>query len=252
MTLKNSALAALAAVAVALSVGSNALLASDCNRNGLDDAADIAAGTSQDCNWNGVPDECDLRPAFTEKLVYPLSQPCSRWIAWGRDTAMVAADIDGDGDEDLATPNCLAASVSVALNQGGGSYAPEILLPVGSAPVSAALADLDQDGDIDIVTSNEETNSVSVLLNQGSGSFSPATDYPADAAMEIACGDLDGDRDADIALCHYGLVWVVLNSGAGSSGRGREGRGRRRRVHDELDPGRRGPRRRPGPHRRRP
>ncbi|MCG3128930.1 MAG: hypothetical protein CHACPFDD_03826 [Phycisphaerae bacterium] len=32
----------------------------DCNGNGVEDADDIANGTSQDCNGNGVPDECDL------------------------------------------------------------------------------------------------------------------------------------------------------------------------------------------------
>lgn len=32
----------------------------DCNGNGVDDATDIANGTSQDCNTNGVPDECDI------------------------------------------------------------------------------------------------------------------------------------------------------------------------------------------------
>ena len=31
----------------------------DCNRNGIIDAIDIAAGTSQDCNSNGTPDECE-------------------------------------------------------------------------------------------------------------------------------------------------------------------------------------------------
>ena len=31
----------------------------DCNSNGVDDATDIANGTSSDCDLNGVPDECD-------------------------------------------------------------------------------------------------------------------------------------------------------------------------------------------------
>ena len=31
----------------------------DCNGNGVDDAQDIADGTSLDCNGNGVPDECE-------------------------------------------------------------------------------------------------------------------------------------------------------------------------------------------------
>lgn len=32
----------------------------DCNGNGIDDAVDIADGTSQDCNSNDVPDACDI------------------------------------------------------------------------------------------------------------------------------------------------------------------------------------------------
>ena len=32
----------------------------DCNDNGIDDALDIAMGTSADCNVNDVPDECDI------------------------------------------------------------------------------------------------------------------------------------------------------------------------------------------------
>lgn len=31
----------------------------DCNENGVDDAVDIALGTSGDANANGVPDECE-------------------------------------------------------------------------------------------------------------------------------------------------------------------------------------------------
>ena len=31
----------------------------DCNGNGVDDATDIANGTSRDCNNNGIPDECE-------------------------------------------------------------------------------------------------------------------------------------------------------------------------------------------------
>ncbi len=31
----------------------------DCNRNGVEDAEDIAGGESADVNENGVPDECD-------------------------------------------------------------------------------------------------------------------------------------------------------------------------------------------------
>ena len=36
------------------------LSAVDCNGNGLEDAGDILAGTSDDCNDNSIPDECEL------------------------------------------------------------------------------------------------------------------------------------------------------------------------------------------------
>ena len=36
--------------------------AQDCNSNGVDDATDIAGGTSLDCNSDGVPDECQVVP----------------------------------------------------------------------------------------------------------------------------------------------------------------------------------------------
>ena len=38
-------------------------LPADCNLNGVEDAQDIADGTSDDCNENGVPDECIEREA---------------------------------------------------------------------------------------------------------------------------------------------------------------------------------------------
>jgi len=36
------------------------LLQADCNSNGIEDSADIAAGTSHDCDTDGAPDECQL------------------------------------------------------------------------------------------------------------------------------------------------------------------------------------------------
>ena len=41
-----------------------ALVADDCNDNGVDDAVDIANGTSLDCQPDGVPDECQTGDPF--------------------------------------------------------------------------------------------------------------------------------------------------------------------------------------------
>lgn len=50
-----------ALVAAVLALGlSGSARAQDCNNNGVDDATDIAMGTSEDCQPDGVPDECQL------------------------------------------------------------------------------------------------------------------------------------------------------------------------------------------------
>ncbi|MGB2987152.1 MAG: hypothetical protein WBE26_14875 [Phycisphaerae bacterium] len=48
----------------------------DCNGNGVLDACDVAAGTSEDCNSNGIPDECD-----TDCQPNGIPDDCD--IAWG-------------------------------------------------------------------------------------------------------------------------------------------------------------------------
>ncbi|MCC6659888.1 MAG: hypothetical protein IT437_03280 [Phycisphaerales bacterium] len=40
-------------------IGQSSCIATDCNRNGLPDAMDIASGFSQDTNGNGIADECE-------------------------------------------------------------------------------------------------------------------------------------------------------------------------------------------------
>src|SRR5213593_3515050 len=71
----------------------------DCNQNGVDDAQDIAAGTSRDCNGNGVPDECDLAP--THLQFQPRRR--SRVVTQPREflEELVPGDFDGDGRIDL-------------------------------------------------------------------------------------------------------------------------------------------------------
>jgi len=45
---------------------SSLVCGADCNRNGVEDEADLTAGASEDCNGNGVPDECDIAYATSE------------------------------------------------------------------------------------------------------------------------------------------------------------------------------------------
>jgi hypothetical protein len=139
--------------------------------------------------------------------------------------AVVAGDIDNDGDMDMLSANIGDQTVNICLNNGQGifSLAPNNSSPrVRSNPYDLALGDLDNDGDLDFVTANVNDNSVSVRLNDGTGSFTPPplhSEVPVGyGPSAIALGDLDGDGDLDLVTPSAdlrGRVSVRLNNGSG-------------------------------------
>ncbi len=134
------------------------------------------------------------------------------------------ADLDGDGDLDIAVTNRTVNTVSVFLNTtvppGPLSFAAPTTFGTGFAPNSVAIGDLDGDGNLDLaVTNNTSTPStVSVLLGNGAGSFGPKTDFQISAIGVlpnfVAIADLDGDGDLDLAVTTAAdnMVSVFLNT----------------------------------------
>jgi hypothetical protein len=137
--------------------------------------------------------------------------------------ALVIADLDGDGKQDLAMsaqsrpddPNQAAAGTLLyLLNRGGGAFpgavsggvlqaSPERIALAGTGR-SLATADLDRDGRPDLVMSAPATNEVVLFLNQGApGLFRREGQprYPAGPRPDsIATGDFDGDGLTDLAV----------------------------------------------------
>ena len=128
-------------------------------------------------------------------------------------------DLNGDGYPDIVTANNNAASVSVFLNNGNGTFAAAASYGIGSTPAGVALGDLNGDGKLDIVASNSGSNSVSVLLNNGNGTFATAVNYTVGTGpVGVVVGDLNGDGHADIAVANYnsGTISVLMNNGNGT------------------------------------
>ncbi len=142
--------------------------------------------------------------------------------------SVIAADLDGDADLDLATPSWvwhLSHSVCVLFNNGDATYAPYTHYTLGEpAPLSIYSADLDGDRDMDLISANLVTgdapyDDVSVLLNQGDGSFAPYSSYSLNGSLTftaVCAADIDGDGDLDLVIVRPSDLAVLQNYGDGT------------------------------------
>jgi hypothetical protein len=156
---------------------------------------------------------------------------------------IVAADLDADGDLDLATSNNGGDDVSnfadesttVIINAGGGVFGP-ITTYAGEAinyylsEWAIAASDVDSDGNVDLVVSNVMGNNAGVYYGRGDGTLEPVqVRYGLqNGAGDLTVTDFNGDGQPDIAATGYlqsvdplfpptGIV-VLKNRGGGLSG----------------------------------
>lgn len=116
---------------------------------------------------------------------------------------MALADLDGDGDLDLACADLENQQVRVFRNGGSGNFSALRSLSVPSRPTGLDAADLDEDGDLDLAACAEGAGSAYVLLNAGSASFgSPLSFAAGGMAFRISAVDIDGDGDPDLVTAN--------------------------------------------------
>jgi len=126
---------------------------------------------------------------------------------------VVACDLNGEGDVDLAVANkgaplVPANTVSIFENNGDGTFAGQVVYPVGGFPNSIFAGDFDGDGRQDLLTANSAStsNSFSFLKNNGDSTFAPAIEYGAGGRNVhylfgfVVGGDLDGDGDREVVV----------------------------------------------------
>jgi hypothetical protein len=141
--------------------------------------------------------------------------PAVSYPSGGSPIAMAAADLNGDGQPDLAVGDGVGR-VNVLLGQGNGTFAPPVTYPGGAWPGSVVAVDVNGDGYLDLAAADRDGDSVTVLLNLGNGTFVALVSYPVgNAPSSITAGDLNGDGNADLAVVNAGssTVSVLLSQG---------------------------------------
>lgn len=136
-------------------------------------------------------------------------------------TAVVAADLDGDGHLDLGVGNGLQGSVSVFLGAGDGTFTSPTDHLVGSYPGSLLALDVNDDAFTDLVTANHDSGTVSVLLGTGTGTFQAAVhSTAAPGTRAVAAGLVNADTQPDLVVTGDtvpgGGVGVLLGNGDGT------------------------------------
>jgi hypothetical protein len=134
--------------------------------------------------------------------------------------AVVAADLNDDGQPDVAVANEEDASVSLKLSQASGGFLSQEL-GASAQPAALGAGDLDGDGQLDLAVANRLSADVSVLLNRGAGVFEDPTNYATGVGPgALVIADLDGDGLNDVATADqsqdYAGVSVLLNLGGGA------------------------------------
>ena len=148
--------------------------------------------------------------------------PAFQYEMYSEAFSAYCADLDADGDQDLAVSDRSKNVVSIFKNRGDGCFESRADYVTGAAPRQIFLSDLDADGDSDIavVNSNQNSgNSVSVLKNQGDGSFFAKVDYPTgEGPVSLFVADLDNDSDQDLAVANFWTysVSILKNNGDGT------------------------------------
>lgn len=143
----------------------------------------------------------------------PLPEPVGRFVSM---------DVDGDADLDLVGQRS-DATIAWYRNDGRGTFAPGLALPIARAAKLLAAADVDGDARHDLLVV-DLTGQVVLLRCTGNGVFTVAPGaFPAGVPppVDAFLGDLDGDGEADCAFGHdYGAnlaprVTLLRNDGTG-------------------------------------
>jgi hypothetical protein len=117
--------------------------------------------------------------------------------------SVIAADVDGDGDQDVLSASRNDDKIAWYENtDGAGSFGPQqVITTLATDAREVFAADVDGDGDTDVLSASSFDDTIAWYENtDGSGTFGPqlVISNLADGAWSVFATDVDGDGDLDV------------------------------------------------------
>jgi hypothetical protein len=128
---------------------------------------------------------------------------------------VTAADLNADGNPDIAVASDGSASVDIAFGMGNGSFNSGPMLATGNGPRMVAVGDLNDDGVVDLACPNYNSGSVSLFQGFSGGAFGGSFQLGSgNGARTAVVADFNGDGMDDMAVTYNGIniLYIYLNT----------------------------------------
>lgn len=132
---------------------------------------------------------------------------------------VVAADLDGDQDNDLVMGDAAGCYRLMNLDGAGAFSAPDTIamIPTVVSHGVFGVVDMDGDGDVDLVLHDTETRELLLFPNDGTGAFAPpqliALTPEYGFIQEVQCADITGSELPEVIIVYGATVRWFINEG---------------------------------------
>lgn len=161
---------------------------------------------------------CACPSSYASNLKYQPITTFSTGASTPNDFAI--GDFNGDGKPDLAIPDQYGKTVSVYLNQGGGTFGTPIVttLTIDNTLGAILSGDVNEDGKADLIVATVSGDQYAiVLLGNGDGTFTQQTPIPGSSGfLSGKLADFNGDGHLDLFLGGNGPLYLFLGRGDGT------------------------------------
>lgn len=194
------------------------LLVGDFNKDGH---PDILMAGNFPSGWGYIVLPGNGNGTFGTPIVSMLPPSASGGLATLVNAQAVVADLNGDGNLDIAAPDFIDNSINIYLGDGTGKFTPGTRLNDSLSPTAVYTADVNHDSKADLIVFDQENGGAAIWLGDGAGGFTYSQTFPANSASPVFVSryvaDMNGDGNADIiGVDGAGNVLVLTGNANGT------------------------------------